>query len=303
MKTIAGLFDDLNAAHDAVRDLRDLGLGSSDVSLVAHGVAGQYGQSLNRADWAATANAPAQDATATGAGMGAVLGGLAGLVVGLGALVIPGIGPVLAAGPLATVLSGIFGAGVGAVGGGLAGGLLGALVDLGVPEDHAQFYAEGVRRGGALVTVHAADNQEPAVREVLNRHRAVDIERRATDWRSQGWAGYNPTAQPYTTEQVAAERRMYANLHSGSGIGDDESVYRRHYDQTYATTGRGYDTYRPAYEYGQSLRSDARYRDYDWERLEPEARRDWETRYPNNTWADFKFAVRVAWENVKATIR
>jgi hypothetical protein len=106
MKTIAGLFDDLNAAHDAVRDLRDLGLGSSDVSLVAHDVAGQYGQSLNRGDW----TAPTQDATATGAGMGAVLGGLAGLVVGLGALVIPGIGPVLAAGPLATVLSGIFGA-------------------------------------------------------------------------------------------------------------------------------------------------------------------------------------------------
>src|SRR5689334_4327060 len=105
MKTIAGLFDNLDAAHAALRDLRDLGLPSSDVSLVAHDLAGEYGQSLNGADWN---NPPAGgDATAAGAGMGAVLGGLAGMLVGLGALIIPGIGPVLAAGPLATVLSGI----------------------------------------------------------------------------------------------------------------------------------------------------------------------------------------------------
>jgi hypothetical protein len=288
--------------------------------LVAHDVAGEYGQTLNTGDWKNTTGTG--DATAAGAGMGAVLGGLAGMLVGLGALIIPGIGPVLAAGPLATVLSGIIGAGVGAVGGGIAGGLIGALVDMGVPEDQAQYYAEGVRRGGVLVTARVPDDQESQVRNVLNRHNAVDVERRANDWRTRGWTGYDPTAQPYTREQVAEERRTYGygtsgmsgGMSSGMSSGtmssgmsntftDNEAYYRRHYAGTYGATGRDYDAYRPAYEYGQSLRSDPRYRDWDWERVEPEARRDWETRYPNNAWADFKAAVRTAWENVKATVR
>ncbi len=305
MKTIAGLFDNLDAAHAAVRDLRELGLPSSDVSLVAHDVTGTYTQSLNGADWATTTPVH-RDATATGAGMGAVLGGLAGLMVGLGALVLPGIGPVLAAGPLATVLSGIFGVGMGAVSGGLAGGLLGALVDLGVPEDQAHYYAEGVRRGGALVTVNASDDQAEAVRGILSRHYAVDVERRAADWRANGWTGYSPTSEPYTGEQVAAERRIYGLAESvdpASRYDDDESYFRRHYDEALAATGRDFDVYRPAYVYGQTLRADPRYKDYDWERVEPDAQREWETRYPNNTWADFKLAVRTAWENVKATIR
>lgn len=311
MKTIAGLFDNLEAAHAALRDLRALGLSSSDVSLVAHDAAGEYGQALGRTDLSTT---PADngDATAAGAGMGAVLGGLTGMLVGLGALMLPGIGPVLAAGPLATVLSGLIGAGVGAVGGGLAGGLIGALVDLGVPEDQAQYYAEGVRRGGALVTARVGDKQASQVRAILNRHHAVDVDQRATDWRSGGWTGYDPTAQPYTREQVTAERSRYGQPgapqsgqmsgHSG-GSTSYEADYRRHYSITYAGTGRDYAAYRPAYEYGQALTTDPRYRDWDWDRLEPEARRDWEYRYPDNAWDDFKAAVRTAWEHVKATVR
>lgn len=306
MKTIAGLFDNLDAAHAALRDLRELGLPGSDVSLVAHDAAGEYGQSLSGTNKTAT-TADNGDATAAGAGMGAVLGGLTGMLVGLGALMIPGIGPVLAAGPLATVLSGLIGAGVGAVGGGLAGGLIGALVDMGVPEDQAQYYAEGVRRGGALVTARVGDKQESQVRGILNRHHAVDVEQRATDWRSGGWTGYDPTAQPYTREQVTAERSRYglSGQMSGNSGGSTnyDADYRRHYTATYAGTGRDYNAYRPAYEYGQALTNDARYRGWDWDRLEPEARRDWETRYPNNAWDDFKAAVRNAWENVKATVR
>ena len=313
MKTIAGLFDNLDAAHAALRDLRDLGLANSDVSLIAHDLSGEYGQALNRGDWKTDTKATSSDATAAGAGMGAVLGGLAGMLVGLGALIIPGVGPVLAAGPLATVLSGLVGAGVGAVGGGIAGGLIGALVDMGVPEDQAQYYAEGVRRGGTLVTARVNDNMESQVRSILNRHHAVNVEQRVNDWRSTGWNGYDPTAQPYTSDQVAAERRRYqaAGMAStgmaGSSMSntftDNEAYYRRHYAGTYGATGRDFDAYRPAYEYGTALRSDPRYRDYTWDRMEPEARRDWERRYPNNAWADFKAAVRTAWENVKAAVR
>jgi hypothetical protein len=308
MKTIVGLFDNLEAAHAAVADLRDLGLTNTDVSLVANDVAGTYGQSLSSS--ALETQPTSADATAAGAGMGAVLGGLTGMLVGLGALMIPGIGPVLAAGPLATVLAGIVGAGVGAVGGGLAGGLIGALVDLGVPEDQAQYYAEGVRRGGALVTARVADKKESQVRSIFNRHSAVDVEQRAEAWRTSGWTGYNPTAEPYTREQVAAERSAYAsragltpNTRMDQAFTDDEAYYRQHYAGTYGSIGRDYDAYRPAYEYGHTLRDDPRYRDWTWDRVEPEARRDWERRYPNNAWADFKAAVRTAWENVKAAVR
>ena len=79
---------------------------------------------------------------------------IAGLLVGIGALAVPGIGPVLAFGPLAAAIGATAaGAGLGAA----AGGIIGALVGLGIPEEDANFYAEGVKRGGVLVTVRADD--------------------------------------------------------------------------------------------------------------------------------------------------
>jgi hypothetical protein len=311
MRTIAALFDQMDHAHAAVRDLRDLGLSNKDISLVAHDVAGEFGQSLNRGDWG---KAPAKgDGAAAGAGIGAVLGGLTGLLVGLGALVIPGIGPVLAAGPLGSALAGLVGAGVGAVGGGLAGGLLGALVDMGIPEEEAQYYAEGVRRGGALVTARVDDMLESQVRDVMRRHHAVDVERRAEDWRQRGWTGYNPRSEPYTAQQVADERKAYTMAAGASTLSNmatpppnavnmSDALYRDHYQTNYSSTGRSYDLYRPAYDYGRTLRDDTRYRGWTWDRVEPEARRDWERRYPNNAWEDFKAAVRHAWENVKDAV-
>src|SRR5688572_7445958 len=151
MNTIVALYDDMDTAHEAVKALRDAGVDNSRISLVAQDAAGEYSKSLGKT------KDDAGDGAATGAGVGAVVGGIGGLLVGLGALTIPGIGPVLAAGPLATAVSALLGAGAGAVAGGVAGGLLGALVDMGIPEEQAGYYAEGVRRGGALVTVEADD--------------------------------------------------------------------------------------------------------------------------------------------------
>jgi hypothetical protein len=104
---------------------------------------------------------------------------LGGLLVGLGALAIPGIGPVVAAGPLAAALSALAGAGAGAVAGGVTGGLLGALMDLGVPRETAEYYAEGVRRGGNLVTINTADHMTNRAVEILNRHHPIDINEQA----------------------------------------------------------------------------------------------------------------------------
>jgi hypothetical protein len=111
--------------------------------------------------------------------------------VGLGALTIPGLGPVLAAGPLAIALSTLLGAGVGAAAGGVTGGLLGALIGLGIPEEEAEYYAEGVRRGGVLVTTQVQDGIADQIVNILDRHHPVDIHQRAAQWKEQGWKGYD----------------------------------------------------------------------------------------------------------------
>ena len=95
--------------------------------------------------------------------------------------------------------------GVGAV----AGGLIGALTDIGVPEEQAGYYAEGVRRGGVLVTVRAEDNLVDRAVEIMERHKAVDVEQRAAYWRESGWNRYSPQAKPYTSDEIARERNQY----------------------------------------------------------------------------------------------
>src|SRR5206468_9674400 len=117
---------------------------------------------------------------ATGAVTGGVVGGAAGLAASLMGLAIPGIGPIIAAGPIVAALTG---AGVGAV----AGGLIGGLTDLGVSEEHAQYYAESVRRGGALVTVPSDAARTDELTRTMQRHGATDNNKRPETWRTSGW--------------------------------------------------------------------------------------------------------------------
>lgn len=190
-QTIVALYDTVGAAEKAVRALHGVGVSDRDISLMA--------SDENRG---AGEHAAGTSAAEKGVGLGAALGGLGGLLVGLGALTIPGIGPVLAAGPLATAVAGLAGAGAGALAGGAAGGLLGALADAGLPEDQASFYAEGVRRGGTLLAVRVSDGLLDQVRDTLERYDPVDVDERAAAWRQQGWNRYDPTAGPYTGERM-----------------------------------------------------------------------------------------------------
>lgn len=327
--TVVGLFDDINHAHMAVRDLQDMGIARDRISLVASDAAGEYGQYLSRTG----AKEDTTDGASTGAGVGALIGGIGGLLVGLGALAIPGIGPVVAAGPLATALSALLGAGAGALAGGIAGGLIGALVDAGLPEEEAGYYAEGVRRGGTLLMVETDEAMSQRAADVLNRHGAVDVHERARGWREQGWAGYNPKAEPYTMDQIRTERERYRPMGVGqqdmaytpsatgttggyrgsqmytrgtAGMGDYatySTAWRGHYQTHLANRGYDFTHYEPAYRFGYDLRNDTRYRDYnDWSRLEPMARTDWERRSPG-TWEEFKDSVRYAWESFKQKVR
>src|SRR5690242_10393517 len=113
MKAVAGLFDHMNEAEGAVRELTANGFPPENISVVAHDGREERGDKI-------LADSSRADAAGVGATGGAVLGGLAGIVLGFGVLAIPGLGPIIAGGPL---IAGLTGASVGAALGGLVGGL------------------------------------------------------------------------------------------------------------------------------------------------------------------------------------
>lgn len=201
-EVVVALYDTFEQAQAAVNDLVNSGYHRSNISLALNDPDRRY---VDYTD-------PEEDVEAgEGAGFGAVVGGLTGLVAGLVAITIPGIGPIVAAGPLAAVLGGATGAAIGATAGAITGGITASLVDMGVPEDHAQYYSEALRRGSALVTVTADGPDVERAEIILRRHNSVDIERRASTWQSSGWTGFDPDSPSYTAEELEAERRRYAN--------------------------------------------------------------------------------------------
>ncbi len=223
-KTVVALFDEFEDARAAVEDLQRRGFEQENISLVANDLRGEFGhlhrdtRRLNREAYAdreisglddyvgydadaaiVDEKEGKRDHVTSGAAAGGILGGLTGLMMGIGSFAIPGIGPVIAAGPLIATLAG---AGIGAV----TGGLLGALVDSGVPDEHAGFYAEGVRGGGTLLTLTTSEERAADAVEALNAHNPVDIERRSGGWQAEGWEEHRPEAEPYTTEDLERER-------------------------------------------------------------------------------------------------
>jgi uncharacterized protein (TIGR02271 family) len=421
MQSVVGLYERIEDAQRALQDLRKAGFRSEDISLITRDRDGEYSRGLKGGE--RQHDTDVTDGAAAGAGIGAVLGGLGGLLVGLGALAIPGIGPVIAAGPIVSALAG---AGIGAV----AGGLVGALVDLGIPEDHAKIYAEGVEHGNTLVVVRTDAAQANRASDIMNRHNPVDIENRGTmreqrrdtmpvtgtdqrdfDRTRTDQRDFDRTRNdkdipvtgdttiPIVEEQMRVGKRevekggVHVEKHTretpveedvnlreehinverrpvdrdateadfnafkegsmdlterseeavvdkrarvteevhidkdvhertekvqdtlrhdevevtktggrqrtGVDYREFDNDFRQHHRSKYGTTGRDYNTYQPAYRYGYDLANDNRYSSYDWNRLEPEARRDWERRGGQSAWDDVKDAVRHAWERVR----
>ncbi len=166
-----GVFGSQVEADQAINELhRTLGVANDEISYVYRNSKGQ----LREVD----ADDVTDDTPAEGAGKGAIIGGSIGAVVGLAAVagVVPVIGPLLAAGPLATAL-GLTGAlgsvAAGTLTGAAAGGLVGALVNLGVSDEHAERYEESVRAGNILVAVHT--DSEVDVASALRQFGAVDV--------------------------------------------------------------------------------------------------------------------------------
>jgi hypothetical protein len=161
-KTVICIVNSEQQAIGIVEDLRAAGFSSNDVSALFPDKSGSR-------DFAHEQGTKAPEGATAGAGAGAVLGGTLGWLAGIGALAIPGVGPLIAAGPILGALSG---AAVGAATGGLAG----ALVGYGIPEIEAKRYEGKVQGGNILLSVHAEDSQQvDRAKEIFKRHRAEDI--------------------------------------------------------------------------------------------------------------------------------
>ena len=197
VRTFTHLYDNYEDARQTVVALEAAGIQHSDISIVSNNADNRHAAlGAGSGD-----TMPDDTRTGTGATTGTLVGGGVGLLTGLGLLAIPGVGPVVAAGWLIATLTG---AGIGAAG----GGLLGSLVHAGVPEEHAHAYAEGVRRGGTLVTVRGEESQTATIEGVLDGRMAssVNMTVRRADYQTDGWEKFEDTAPHYTADQVAAER-------------------------------------------------------------------------------------------------
>lgn len=189
-KTFAALFASHHRAEEAVASLNDAGVPSRLVSVLTH-------EELQNHE---TGGLSASEGAAAGAA-GAALGGV---LASLGLAAIPGVGWIMAAGPIGSMLATAVTAGAaGAVGGGIAG----ALTDNGIDAEDAAIYAEAVRRGGTLVVVDAPVDKASLVGTVLRSHRPVNLERMHANWKNEGWAGHDPKAEPYRGEDLRRARR------------------------------------------------------------------------------------------------
>jgi hypothetical protein len=246
------LFDDRDDAQDAINALRDAGFEASTISVVARDrdVQGTLAEDTGT---------HAGEAAATGAVAGGVLGGLAGWLVGIGALAIPGVGPIVAAGPLAAAIGGMA---IGAAGGGIIGALTGA----GIPEDEARYYDEGFRKGGILVTVRAPGRHGEAM-EMMREY--------------GGRNSSSTTATPYASWNEASPR------------------LRTSYETQYGTGRRWEDVepaHRFGYEaYGRSRNTDTgTATSYDTE--EQRLREEWGRSGTNQSFDDYRNDVHRGWD-------
>jgi len=163
---ILGLFYDKDQADRAVDELKEKGIASGDISVVVKN---------NDRDQLV------KDNSAGGATAGGIIGGITGLLVGIGAIALPGIGAVLVGGPLLAIwgLTGAAAAATTTISGGvvgaLAGGLLGGLVGLGLSESDARTYEKGIREGGVLLAVNCSARDEGIITDTMNDYSASDV--------------------------------------------------------------------------------------------------------------------------------
>lgn len=201
--TILATFDLVDDAHRAIEELTEMGYKRADIGFALY-----------------EKNRKRDVDGAEGAEVGTVAGAIFGALVGLATITIPGVGPVIAAGPLAAAIGALTGAGIGAASGAATGGIVGTLTQLGVPYEETDYYAESLRQGAALVSVTTTESDAARAMHILGKHNPIDVERRISQWRARGWQGYDPKVDPFTAEELS-------ELH-----GERENSVYSHEDET-----------------------------------------------------------------------
>ncbi len=157
METIViGVMPENSQAEKAVEAMRKKGFGDNEISIVA-----KDQEQGNQEEDLSFAEQNLSDGTATGG----AIGGVAGLLMGAGALLIPGVGPIIAAGPLAGALTGV-----------ITGGIAGGLIDFGIPEERGKHYEEKVKEGNILVAVKTNEEKVDSAASILRQYGAEDVE-------------------------------------------------------------------------------------------------------------------------------
>lgn len=264
-----GIYRDQSSAEAAVQALRGAGFRVEDLSILMPENLGSKELNVQKAT-------KGPEGTATGAGVGAAVGGTLGLLAGIGALAIPGIGPLIAAGPIVASLAGL---GAGGAVGGLAGGLIG----MGMPEYEAKRYEGYVSKGGILLSVHC-DNSEwvGRAKDILKQTGASDVSSTG-----ESSADGGKSDRPYPRSENTREMDT-----------DYSTEWRQHYTANFADTGVTYEECAPAYEFGRRMGTNEQYQNRSFNDVEPRLREEYERKYPGSAWSKIKSAVRYGWDRV-----
>ncbi|NLY54443.1 MAG: hypothetical protein GX060_07490 [Firmicutes bacterium] len=167
-KTVIGLFTSESAAREAIATLRTKGYTENEINLVQKDTGGDRGRlgspgmtnGISSSDFESRT-----DSLGDGVTSGATWGGLAGLALGVGALSVPGVGPLLAAGPIAGALTGA-----------ATGGIAGGLIDWGIPEERGRHYEDRVKEGDLLAIVKVSENRADEAAKIFRSKGAKDVE-------------------------------------------------------------------------------------------------------------------------------
>ncbi|MBX3080721.1 MAG: hypothetical protein KF716_03745 [Anaerolineae bacterium] len=225
-KSVGALFDSFKDAQHAVNKLVEAGFNASDISLIVSNASNSYTEFLNVGHTERLAvRAESEDSVSAsdGAGFGALVGTVTGVLAGVAAFTFPGIGAIVALGPIVGALTG---GTVGAVTGAAVGGVVGAIVKTGLTEEEAARYAEGVRRGSALVIVETTDTYAMTAQNILEDNNAVDIARRTLEWETENWRGSDTTTTSTPSVRNTATLNTPSSVTSTSAFSEDGDTKR-----------------------------------------------------------------------------
>lgn len=166
-KTVVGLFENQDHAEMAARRIKEQGLRTDDISIIAkHGETGDPNDRASSGGMGRTGGTMGvNDNISDGVISGGVLGGIAGLLIGAGSMMIPGLGIIAAAGPITGLLSGA-----------VTGGVVGGLIDLGIPESKSKQYESDVRQGKVLFSMKTDEDKVDRITSILRNSGAGNIE-------------------------------------------------------------------------------------------------------------------------------